>query len=171
MVRFCGSKARTPRIGKPMKKYKFKAKIQAGDGGGAYLLFPYDTGKEFGTKAKVSVNATFNGVPYVGSLFKYGNPLHMLGMPKAIREQIGKGPGDTVEVVLWKDEALRTIEVPAQFEILMKSEGLLPVFEKLSYTHRKEYCRWITEAKKEETRLRRLTKAVEMLKKGVPTPG
>jgi uncharacterized protein YdeI (YjbR/CyaY-like superfamily) len=61
--------------------------------------------------------------------------------------------------------------VPAQFESLMKREGLLPVFEKLSYTHRKEYCHWVTEAKKEETRLRRLTKAIEMLKKGVPTPG
>ena len=61
--------------------------------------------------------------------------------------------------------------MPAQFEKLIKKEGLLPVFEKLSYTHRKEYCRWVTEAKKEETRLRRLEKAIEMLKKGVKTPG
>jgi uncharacterized protein YdeI (YjbR/CyaY-like superfamily) len=74
-------------------------------------------------------------------------------------------------VVVWKDEALRTVEVPAQLEKLLKKEGLHPVFEKLSYTHRKEYCCWITDAKKEETRLRRLEKAVEMLKKGVPTPG
>jgi uncharacterized protein YdeI (YjbR/CyaY-like superfamily) len=107
----------------------------------------------------------------MGSLIKYGNPLHMLGMLKGIREQIGKGQGDTVEVVVWKDEAPRTVEVPAQFENLLKREGLLPVFEKLSYIHRKEYCRWITDAKKEETRLRRLTKAIEMLKKGVRTPG
>ena len=131
-----------------MKEYKFKAKIEAGDGGGAYVHFPYDTGKEFATKGKVPVKATFDGVPYTGSLFKYGNPLHTLGMPKAIREQIGKAPGDTVEVVIWKDEALRTVEVPAQFEKLLKREGLLSVFEKLSYTHRKEYCRWISEAKK-----------------------
>jgi uncharacterized protein YdeI (YjbR/CyaY-like superfamily) len=41
----------------------------------------------------------------------------------------------------------------------------------LSYTHRKEYSRWISEAKKEETRQRRLEKAVEMLKKGVKTSG
>jgi Domain of unknown function (DUF1905)/Bacteriocin-protection, YdeI or OmpD-Associated len=165
------SKGRTLRNANPMKKYKFTAKIQAGDGGGAYVLFPYDTGKEFGTKGKVPINATFDGVPYAGSLIKYGNPLHMLGMLKAIREKIGKAPGDTVEVVVWKDEALRTVEVSAQFEHLLKKERLLPVFEKLSYTHRKEYCRWITEAKKEETRLRRLEKAIEMLKKGVSTPG
>ena len=154
-----------------MKKYKFKAKIEAGDGGGAYVLFPYDIEKEFATKGKVSVKATFDGVPYRGSLIKYGNPLHMLGMLKAIREQIGKGPGDTIAVVVWKDEEVRTVEVPAQFENLVKKEGLLPVFEKLSYTHRKEYCRWIAEAKKQETRLKRLEKAIEMLKKGVRTPG
>ena len=154
-----------------MKKYKFKAKLEAGDGGGAYVLFPYDTGKEFGTKGKVPVKVTFDGVPYAGSLIKYGNPLHMLGVLKTIREEIGKGPGDAVDVVLWKDEEVRTVEVPARFEKLMKREGLLPAFEKLSYTHRKEYCRWITDAKKEETRSRRLEKAIEMLKKGVGTPG
>ena len=154
-----------------MKKYKFKAKIEAGDGGGAYVLFPYDTVKEFGTKGRVSVKVTFGGLPYTGSLMKYGHPLHSLGMPKAIREQAGKGPGDTIEVVVWKDEQVRTVEVPPQFENLMKKEGLLPVFKKLSYTHRKEYCRWIAEAKKEETRLKRLEKAIEMLKKGVSTPG
>jgi len=153
-----------------MKKYKFKAKIEAGDSGGAYVLFPYDTEKEFATKGQVPVKATFNGVPYSGSLVKYRHPLHMMGVLKSIREQIGKGPGDTVEVVIWRDEMGRTVEVPAQFEKLIRKEGLLPVFEKLSYTHRKEYCRWITEAKKEETRLKRLGKAIEMLKKGISTP-
>jgi uncharacterized protein YdeI (YjbR/CyaY-like superfamily) len=53
---------------------------------------------------------------------------------------------------------------------MMKKEGLLAGFEKLSYTHRKEYCRWITEAKKEETRLNRMAKAVAMLRSGVKTP-
>ena len=154
-----------------MKKYKFKAKIEAGDAGGAYVLFPYDTEKEFATKGKVPVKATFDGVPYTGSLIKYGNPLHILGMLKGIREKTGKRPGDTVEVLLWKDEEVRTVEVPPQFQSLMKKEGLLPAFEKLSYTHRKEYCRWITEAKKQETRLQRLNKAIEMLRKGVSTPG
>jgi hypothetical protein len=135
------------------------------------VLFPYDTEKEFGSKGRVPVKATFDGVPYTGSLIKYGNPLHMLGMLKAIRAETGKGPGDTIEVVIWKDEELRTVEVPAQFKSLMKKERLLPVFEQLSYTHFKEYCRWITGAKKEETRLKRSEEAIKMLKKGVKTPG
>ncbi|MDQ6665990.1 MAG: DUF1905 domain-containing protein [Acidobacteriota bacterium] len=54
--------------GDALKKYRFKAKIEAGDGGGAYVLFPYDIEKEFATKGKVPVNATFDGVPYTGSL-------------------------------------------------------------------------------------------------------
>ena len=154
-----------------MKKYKFKAQLQAGRGGGAYVFFPYDVEKEFGTKGKVPVQATFDGVPYKGSLFKYSYSQHVLGILKSIREQIGKQPGDTVDLAIWKDEELRTVEIPADFRNRLKKESLLPIFEKLSYTHRKEYCRWITEAKKAETRLRRLEKAVEMLRNGVKTPG
>jgi uncharacterized protein DUF1905/bacteriocin resistance YdeI/OmpD-like protein len=153
-----------------MSKYKFEATIEAGNGGGAYVLFPYDTEKEFATKGKVPVKATFDGVPYRGSLIKYSKPQHMLGVLKAIRKQTGKGPGDTIEVVVWRDEKVRTVEVPAQFGRLMKQKGLLPAFEKLSYTHRKEYCRWITGAKKEETQLKRLGKAIEALEKRAKTP-
>jgi hypothetical protein len=90
-----------------MKRYKFKAKIESGDGGGAYVLFPFDTEKEFATKGKVPVKAIFDGVPYSGSLIKYGNPLHMLGVLKSIREQIGKGPGDMIEVVVWRARTKR----------------------------------------------------------------
>lgn len=154
-----------------MKKYKFKAKIEAGRGGGAFVFFPHDTEKEFATKGKVPVKATFDGVPYTGSLIKYGNPLHMLHVPKAIREQIGKDPGDVMDVIVWKDDEVRKLETPPELASLLKREGLLPFFDQLSYTHRKEYCRWITEAKKAETRAARLQKAVAMLRKGVKTPG
>jgi len=154
-----------------MKEFKFKAAIQEAGGNGAYVLFPYDAQAEFGTRGRIRVIASFDGVPYAGSLVKYGHPQHMLPIPKNIRERIGKGPGDTVEVVIKRDESVRTLEVPPAFAKLMKKEGVSATFEKLSYTHRKEYCRWISEAKKEETRQARLTKAVAMLKKGVKTPG
>ena len=153
-----------------MKRYKFQAKIEAGHGGGAYVFFPFDVEKEFGTKGRVPVKATFNGVPYTGSLIKYGSPQHMLPMLKAIHEQAGVCPGDAVELDLWKDEELRTVEVPTQFKEAMKEARVVPLFDRLSYTHRKEYCRWITEANTEETRLKRLKKAIEMLKNGVRTP-
>jgi hypothetical protein len=154
-----------------VKKYKFKATIQAGLGGGAGVLFPFDVEKEFGVKGRVPVKATFDGVAYAGSLMKCGDASHTLGVLKSIRQQIGKGPGDEVDVVVCKDEEERTVEFPAEFAKLMEENGLLAAFEKLSYTPRREYCRWIDEAKKEETRLNRMRKAVEMLRSGIKTPG
>lgn len=154
-----------------MKTHKFSARIQTVDGGGAGVLIPFDVEQEFGAKGRVAVQARFDGVPYTGSLMKCGPGQHMLGILKAIQQQIGKGPGDFVEVVVWKDDTERMVEIPAEFKALLKKEALLADFEKLSYTHRKEYCRWITEAKKEQTRAARLTKSIEMLKKGIRTPG
>jgi len=154
-----------------MKRYRFKARIEDAGSGGACVYFPYDVEKEFGTRGRVPVKVTFNGVPYAGSMVKYGAPQHMLPMLKSIREQIGKRPGESIDVVVWKDEEERTVEVPAALKKVLRSEGLLAGFEKLSYTHRKEYVRWIEEAKKEETRQRRVEKAVAMLKGGVKTPG
>jgi len=156
-----------------VKKYKFKAVIQSSavGKGGAAVEFPYDVETEFGTRGNVPVQATIDGEPYRGSLMNCGMAHHTLGVLKGVREKIGKGPGDSVDVVVWKDEEVRTVEVPAEFERLLKKEKLWDGFEKLSYTHRKEYVRWITEAKKEETRQARLAKAVAMLEKGVKTPG
>lgn len=152
------------------KKYHFEAEIQSGSGGGAFIFFPFDSEKEFGTQGAVQVNAIFDGEPYKGSLFKYRYPQHVLGILKEIREKIGKGPGDVVDVVLWKDDEVRTVEVPAEFLKRMKKEKVLPFFEKLSYTHRKEYVRWLIEAKKEETRRNRFERAIQLLKQHVKTP-
>lgn len=153
-----------------MKQYKFNATIESAGTGGACVLFPHDVEKEFGTRGQVPVKVTFDGVPYTGTMVKYGRPQHMLPILKAIRDQIGKGPGDTVSIVVERDTAARTIEIPPAFKTALRKEGLLPVFEKLSYTHRKEYVRWISEAKKEETRAGRSAKAIDMLRKGVKTP-
>jgi bacteriocin resistance YdeI/OmpD-like protein/uncharacterized protein DUF1905 len=155
------------------KRYKFRAKIEgagADDSGGACVLFPFDLKQEFGI-ARVPVKALLDGVPYTGSLIRYGRPEPMLPILKAVREQIGKKVGDTISVELWQDMADRKVETPAAFAALLKREKVLDFFDSLSNTHRKEYIRWVTEAKKEETRERRLAKSVEMLRAKIKTPG
>lgn len=154
-----------------MKKYSFTATIESAGTGGACVLFPYDVEKEFGRRGPVPVKATFDGEPYAGTMVKYGRPQHMLPLLKAIRQKIGKGPGDTVRVTVERDETVRTVEIPPAFKSALRREGLLAFFGELSYTHRKEYVRWITEAKKEETRQSRAAKALQMLRDGVRTPG
>ena len=147
-----------------MKRYKFPAIIQRSSGWGAFVIFPYDVPTEFGIKGRVPVQATLDKLPYTGSLMTCGTPYHLLAVPKDIREKLHKEPGDPISIELWKDDAPRTIEIPPEFLKLLKNEKLLEQFEKLSNTRRKEYRNWITTAKREETRLRRLTKAIEVLK-------
>ena len=154
-----------------MKTYKFQARIEPGGGGGAFVFFPYDTQREFGTKSKIPIQAIIAGEPYTGSLIPYGMPQHMLHVSKAIRQKTGKDIGDTIEVALWKDEQIRTLEIPEHFQSLLEQHDLRPFFDSLSHTHRKEYVRWITEAKTEATKFKRVTKAIEMLKQRVRTPG
>lgn len=82
------------------KIYTFQAVIEkVPDIDGAYVHFPFDVKKEFG-KGRVKIHATFDGVPYDGSLVRMKTPGHIIGLRKDIRRQIGKQPGDTVEVTI-----------------------------------------------------------------------
>ena len=147
-----------------MKRYKFSAIIQRSTGWGAFVIFPHDVLTEFGIKGRVPVQATLDGLPYTGSLMTCATPWHLLAVPKDIRAQLNKEPGDPIAVELWKDDAPRTVELPEDFLKLLKKEKLLADFETLSMTRRKEYRNWLTSAKKEETRQRRLSKAIDILK-------
>ena len=80
--------------------YAFDAIIhKVPDIDGAYVEFPYAVQELFG-KSQVKVHATFDGVPYTGSLVRMGTPNHILGLRKDIRAKIGKQPGDTVHVTV-----------------------------------------------------------------------
>jgi hypothetical protein len=82
------------------KRYEFDAiLLKVPDVDGAYVEFPYDVWAEFG-KGRVKVRATFDGVPYEGSLVRMGTPGHIIGVRKDIRSIIGKQPGDTVRVTI-----------------------------------------------------------------------
>jgi hypothetical protein len=89
---------------------------------------------------------------------------HRLSVPREICAQLGKVPGDLIRVELWKDDAPRTVEMPDEFVRLLRKERLLAKFEALTITRRKEYRNWILSAKREETRSRRLLKAIAILR-------
>jgi len=131
----------------------------------AWIEFPYDLKETYGVGNLVPFKATFDGrVTYRGSLAKMGGPSAMLLLRKDVRAEIGKEPGDSVEVVVELDEKPRELAVPADLKKELQRAGLWEGFEKLAYTHRKEYAQWIEEAKKPETRTRRLEKAIEMVR-------
>ena len=91
----------------------------------------------------------------------------LLGLNRAVREETGVEAGDTVDVELDIDTAPREVEVPeALAGALAEDDAARAAFDRLSYTHRKEHARWIDDAKREETRERRVAKALEMLREG-----
>ena len=96
---------------------------------------------------------------------------HILGLTQEVRNNLGKSFGDTVSVKLWEDKEERIVEIPDDVKIVF-NENLQAkeLFDKMSYTHRKENIRWIVEAKKPETRENRKVKMIEMIlagKKGI----
>jgi len=147
------------------KKHTFKATIQNAGGGGAFVEVPFDVEKAFGSK-KPKVKALIEGVPYRGTLVRMGSECHLLLILKSIREQVGKTFGDEVKVSVELDVEERVVTVPAELKRAFKSDkDAQSAFERLSYTHQKEYVTWINEAKKDETRQSRIVKTLEMLKK------
>ncbi len=92
------------------KIYEYEAVICAAEQkGGAYVAFPYDIREEFG-KGRVKVHATFDGVPYDGSIVNMGlkhedgSVCYIIGLRKDIRSEIGKQPGDRVLVTIRERE-------------------------------------------------------------------
>jgi hypothetical protein len=148
------------------KKQTFTAVIQNAGGGGAFVEVPFDVEEAFDSK-KPKVKAMIEGVPYRGLLVRMGGPNHMLIILKGIREKIGKTFGDEITVTVEPDIEPRVIEIPAELKKAFKTEKEAKAFfDKLSYTHQREYVMWINEAKREETRQNRIVKTIGMLKKG-----
>ena len=86
------------------REYSFTAILhEVPDKGGAYVIFPYDIRREFG-KGRVRVHASFDGIPYDGSIVnmgvkdEHGKICYIIGVLKSIRKQLGKKDGDIIQV-------------------------------------------------------------------------
>lgn len=138
----------------------------------AFVEFPFSVPEIFGKKGHVKIKAVFDGkVEYRGSLAKMNSDCHILGLTQEARKKLGKSFGDTVSVKLWEDKEERIVTIPDDVKIVFnENTDAKELFDAMSYTHRKEYIRWIEEAKKPETRENRKVKMIEMIlagKKGI----
>lgn len=112
------------------------------------------------------VKATINGHPLRLSVARMGGEF-LLGLSKANREAAGVHAGDEVTLELELDSAPREVGVPEALAAALAADPAAKrAFDKLAFTHRKEFARWIEEAKRDQTRERRVVKAVEMLHAG-----
>ncbi len=112
------------------------------------------------------VTATVNGYTWRTSVARMGGEF-LLGLNRQVREDAGVEVGDDVEVTIELDVAPRDVEVPEALATALTADPQAKAaFERMAFTHRKEYARWIAEAKREETRDRRVRQALEMIRAG-----
>jgi uncharacterized protein YdeI (YjbR/CyaY-like superfamily) len=91
----------------------------------------------------------------------------LVGLNRAVREAAGVEAGDVVEVSLELDTGPRKVQVPEALAGALASDAeAQAAFDRLAFTHRKEYARWIAEAKRDETRERRVAQAIQLLREG-----
>jgi len=134
-------------------------------GGGTLVPVPKQVAAAMGLKGMPKVQALIAGQPYRGSLMPMGDGTYCLGVLKSIQEAAGVEQGDTVTVQLELDTTPRIVEMPADLaKAIGRDKNALAAWEKLSFTNKKEMARSLEEAKKPETRQRRLQAALETLR-------
>lgn len=126
------------------------------------ITIPFDVAEVFGQK-RVPVRVWINDAEYRTTVMPMGGR-YMMAVPKVFRDAAGIKAGEKITVTMEKDTEKRTVEVPQDLAAVLDSSGLSEVFSKMSFTHRKEYVNSINDAKREETRVRRIEKTIEMLK-------
>ncbi|GAB2986095.1 YdeI/OmpD-associated family protein [Amycolatopsis acidiphila] len=145
---------------------KFRAELELNGKTATGIQVPDEVVGELGSKrpaVRVTINARHTYRSTVASM----GGRYLLPVSAEHRQAAGVAAGDEVEVELVADTAPREVTVPADLAAeLGKDETAKKFFDGLSYSHQRAYVQWIEDAKKAETRQRRVGQAAEMLREG-----
>lgn len=133
-------------------------------GSGTFIEVPAEIVAKLGLRGRPKIQAIIAGRPYRGSLMPTGDGFG-LGVLKSIQQAAGVSRGDTITVELELDTAPRVIEPPPDLaRALARDARAAAAWDKLSFTNKREIARSLEEAKKPETRERRLAAALDRLR-------
>lgn len=149
-----------------MGRIAFTATLQP-RGPAAAVVLDEDQVATVGEGAKrFPVKATVNGHSWRTTVVRMGGEF-LVGCSREVREAARAEAGDAVEVVLELDTEPREVPLPeALAAALAGDHSAREAFDALAYTHRKEFARWVADAKREVTRGRRVQQTLEMLRAG-----
>lgn len=143
---------------------RFRTTVLLGGKTATGLLVPAEVVEALDAGRQPKVHVTIGGHTYRSSVAVRGGQF-LIPLSAENRTAAGVAAGDEVEVELTLDTAPREVEVPADLaEALATDPVARQLFDGLPFTHRKEYVRWIEEAKKPETRQNRVAKTLTKLK-------
>jgi len=145
--------------------HRFTAELEQGRAGGAMVLIPKPVADVLGGLRQMRVVGTVNGIPYQSSTMPYGGRGLFMGVHKATREAAAVSFGEVVEVVVSLDQRPRVLVMPRELEAALTAEPALRLrFDALSFSRRRDLTQPIVEAKRPETRERRLAAALARLR-------
>jgi hypothetical protein len=145
---------------------KFRATVELGGKTATGIEVPEDVVAALGSSRRPPVTVTIGGHSYRTTVARMGGRF-LVGLSAENRTAAGVAAGDLVDVDIEPDTAPREVDVPADLaEALARDDAARATFDGLSFTHRKEWVRWVEEAKKAETRATRPAKTVESLRAG-----
>jgi hypothetical protein len=145
---------------------RFESAIDAPQPGGSAVVVPDEVVEALGGGVRARVKGTLNGVEFRSTLMRYSGVV-WLGVHKATMEAANVTNGDPVIVEFELDDAPRVVEVPPALQVALDADpDARAKFDALAFTHRKEFAQWVAEAKKDETRDRRVAETIERVKSG-----
>jgi hypothetical protein len=145
---------------------KFRATVELHGKTATGIEVPGDVVAALGAGNRPAVTVTVGGHSYRTTATRMGGRF-LIPLSAENRTAAGVAAGDEIDVNIEPDTATRDVEVPADLaEALAKDEAAKTTFDALAFTHRKEWVRWVEEAKKAETRATRLAKTIEALHAG-----
>ncbi len=149
---------------KPRMAFRTTLAKDPKDGEIALIVVPGDVRAVFG-KARPAVVATLGKYAFRTTIMVYGGKSYV-GVRKSHREAGKLAPGQSLAVVIELDDTPRTVTTPKELAAAMKKDAKArAAWEALSFTHKREHAEAIEDAKKPETRARRVEKALAMLKR------
>ncbi len=138
-------------------------------GAATFITLPFDVKAIFG-RARCPVRVTINDHTWRTTTQIYGDGYHIVVNADA-RTAASVNAGDSVRVQVKKDDTVRTTDVPPELAVRLRTDAeAKDAFEALAPSHRREYARWVGEAKLPQTRVRRAEVAMERIKTGVRRP-
>lgn len=139
-------------------------------GAGHAASLPFDPKQAFG-RARAPVRVTVASHESFRTTVAIYEGVGWIGFRKDLLAKMGLSVGDQVDLLVELDEEPREVEIPPELAAALNSDPeAAAVFGALSYTHRREYARWVAEAKRDSTRADRAAKSLRRLRAGVKTP-
>jgi hypothetical protein len=145
------------------KSFTYRLLGTGPNGDWPYVVLPFDVEQAFGKKGRLPVKVTVGGVQFRMTLAIMGKE-YILGFKRDSAEKAKIKVGDTVRLVVERDDEERTVEIPDDLaKDFKKNAAAKKAWEALAYSHRKEHAEAITSAKRPETRAQRIEKTLTML--------